>query len=193
MKAKLLTSRSTDRSGAASINVMNQLVDRLKNIHREKFVPTADICWGIWANDILRQPANLHESLIERGPPTNNIHLFIPVYTSAEVRLNSIQATSQAALDMMNTLEEQVKVQGIAIANAKTVLVSLVEIISDVTNRQEMVMNVVKIYQNQFRATSLMAGALVVETSSSLEIYNQVTNQEDIEHMDWESLNVDIP
>ena len=67
VKANLLTPEATDRSGVASISVMNHMKEKLKGYHSRHLATTSDMCWTIWANDILRQPAHVHQSLIERG------------------------------------------------------------------------------------------------------------------------------
>jgi len=42
--------------------------ERLQEIHRHRLEASSDMCWGIWANDIIRLPAHLHESYMKRGP-----------------------------------------------------------------------------------------------------------------------------
>ena len=84
---------------------MNQVTARLKEIHHHRFEASSDMCWGLWANDIIRLPAHLHDSLMERGLPSSMIHLFRPIPTRAEVRLDSMHISSIAGVDLMMALK----------------------------------------------------------------------------------------
>ena len=176
VKAKLLTPETTDRSGAATISVLNQVKEWLKEIYASNLVATSDMCWSIWANDILRQPAHLHQSYMERGPPGNMIHLFRPVSTPAEIRLENMHYASQAGLDMIIALKEQS-------FNVRRSLADATRLLSDAMARQEVLDISLSMFENQLRAASALTGP-PTETSSSREIFNQVSNQEDFEHMD---------
>jgi hypothetical protein len=56
-KRTLMEPSETDRSGAATIEIMNNMVDRLKALHQDQ-LDAFDISWGLWANDILEKPVN---------------------------------------------------------------------------------------------------------------------------------------
>jgi hypothetical protein len=182
VKAKLLTPPRTDRSGAASISVMNQVTERLKELHRHRFEASSDMCWGIWANDIIRQPAHLHESYMEGGPPTSMTHLFRPIPTRAEVRLDNIHISSLANVDMMTTLKQQLSLSKISLENAIVSFSAASKALADAQSRQEFMENTLSIYESQFRATAMQT-ELPRETEGSMEMYNSVINQEDYEHM----------
>jgi hypothetical protein len=176
VKAKLCTPETTDRSGAPTISVLNQVKERLKEIHASNLVATSDMCWSIWANDILRQLAHLHQKYMERGPPGNMIHLFRPVSTPAENRLENMHYASQSGLDMIIALKEQS-------FNMRRSLADATRLLSDAMARQEVMDISLSMFENQLRAASALTGP-PTETSSSREIFNQVSNQEDFEHMD---------
>jgi hypothetical protein len=134
---------------------MNQVTDRLKEIHRHRFEASSEMCWGIWANDIIRQPAHLHDSFMERGPPTSLLHLFRPIPTRAEVRLDNIHVSSLAGMDLMTTLKQQLSISKMAIENAVVQFSEASKSLVDVQSRHEMMENTLAIYESQFRATSI--------------------------------------
>jgi hypothetical protein len=75
MRRVLLVPAEVDRAGAATLNLHNQLVARLKEVHVHHYVTQATN-WGLWATRILASPSHQQEAMVHSAPPEDIIHLF---------------------------------------------------------------------------------------------------------------------
>jgi len=76
----------------------------------------------------------------------------------------------------------------LSLENAAATFVEASKSLADVQSRHEMMENILSIYESQFRATTMQTG-LPTETTSSIEMYNEVVNQEDFEHKEETDTN----
>jgi len=83
---------------------------------------------------------------------------------------------NQTGLDMIIALKEQS-------SNVRRSLADATRLLSDAMARQEILDTSLSMFENQLTAASALTRP-PTETLSSLEIFNQVTNMEDFEHMD---------
>lgn len=105
----LLLPETCDRANASSTSVLLEMTQRLKSIHSETYY-SADINWMLWADYILSKPAHEHETLINRGPPSELIHLFASIRSNPEQHLMNIRQNlsigKEINVDSMTTVQE---------------------------------------------------------------------------------------
>jgi hypothetical protein len=171
LSKQLLQPRQTDRGGAATTNLLNSLVERLKETHSQNF-SAFDINWMQWATDIQSQPLHLHDNLIQRGPPTSLVHLFRSRSTPAEVSLSNLNRANRIGLGMVQNILAQIP----EIRNVFMVGIARLDALTQQLQN----------YQQQFEQT-IEVTAPVQETQSSRDIFDRVINAEDVDHMDTNS------
>jgi hypothetical protein len=163
----LLNPAETDRAGAASINIHNAMKIKLRELHGEHY-NSSDINWGIWATYILQKPADRHEDLVSFGPPVELISLFSPTSVPAQVTLSNLHHTNQVGLDMVEALLLEMP--------------RIRSTIQELSTRFEAHERILRIYERQFSITTRITSD-IVETRASRDIFSQIVNEEDVEHM----------
>lgn len=175
----LVHSEETDRAGAVSETEINNLVERLKEVHRFHYVAPY-ITWRAWAEYIFKKGAHCRESLVIAPPPAHIIGLFQAARSNAEntniqVRQNVSIAqglNSGMGLDLESLVDEfqsamhlhKETEQAFARFGAK---------LDAIKNRNENTSENLQLFASAFGPT---------ESQSSRDYFDNIVTQEDIDH-----------
>jgi hypothetical protein len=155
---------STDRSGGASEEHIQQIVDRLKyrwkNIFRSE-----EVNWRIWATVIAKMKKFEEEHVIQSPPPDQLIHLF---YHSPENNTKNAMTDLKVLKDEM----EQLEIQIANLSDTQKVLSKRVAAIISILKIQHEIVE---------EAEDAMVAEEIPEVS---DMISNVPNQEDIDHTD---------
>jgi hypothetical protein len=108
LSMKVLNPRSQDRSGSASEEIHQEMIQELKEIHADHYV-SEEINWRLWANHILRLPVPQQSNAKLEPPPGPIIHLFAHSPRNSDLRLNQIKESFSGAMAMIKSLENHLK------------------------------------------------------------------------------------
>ena len=108
LKRILLDPEEADRAGAASNQIHEDILRRLKEVHQHRY-SAANINWRLWANAILADDPARRENLINAAPPANIVHLFRTVQLDESLRLTQIARSNRVALGENERVRDHIK------------------------------------------------------------------------------------
>lgn len=181
VKKNLLDPAVKDRSAAVANQLIDEIIERLKEAHLHRLTTPQPIGWRIWASFIASKPSHSHDQLILDSPPDHIVLLFRNIPTSeAEILSNAQQGLRIAR-----------NVNGIQRASLREIRERVQRLQSTInsSNREigELLTHLEYLEQQSEREDSLLRdmGSAVTPDESifSMEVANLVTDCEDVDHM----------
>lgn len=181
VKKNLLDPALKDRSAAVANQLIDEIIEKLKQTHSHHLTTPQPIGWRIWATFIASKPSHSQEQLILDTPPDHVVLLFRNVPTSEAEILSNAQQGLRVARNIngiqragLSSIREQVQ-------QLKSIVNSCQKGIDDLSTHLDY------LEQQQEREDSLlsdMSGSVRTEESTfSVETANMVTDCDDIDHM----------
>uniref|UniRef100_A0A336MWB0 CSON006981 protein n=1 Tax=Culicoides sonorensis TaxID=179676 RepID=A0A336MWB0_CULSO len=173
-----------DKSGAATEEEIDRIVERLKEEHSEHF-SAAYITWRIWAEWLLKKRVEEHEHYIKKPPPMNIVKLFKSP-NSSENALKSHKENVNIAVDL--TMGHEADVDRL-IQRYETVMASTrAKLRTEEVFFNELLEFKSKITGTKSALESVDRSLSVAENPVSLDYYEKISNQEDIDHVEDEEI-----
>lgn len=181
VKKNLLDPAVKDRSAAVANQLIDEIIEKLKQAHSHHLSTPQPIGWRIWATFIASKPSHSHEQLILDNPPDHVVVLFRSIATKeAEILTNAQQGLRIAR-----------NVNGIQRASLRGIRerVQRLQSIIDSCQREisSLVTHIDYLEQQSEREDSLlldMNGAIQTQESTfSVDEGNMVTDCDDIDHI----------
>jgi hypothetical protein len=172
----------SDRSDASSEEIIQLLIERLKNRWSNIF-RSESINWRIWATTVSRLRAHEQEQAIKSPPPDNLIHLFRHVPENLEQR----HAAVTRGFGIANRVAENT-INDLLIV--KEDLSELIQFTNQLVDAQKVVfervsgiLNTLNIQRDLVRDAEL--AMVAEETPETRAIAESVPDQDDIDHMNF--------
>lgn len=179
-KKSLIDPAERDRAGATAINVVQNIEQQLKDIHKNTFTSTA-IGWTIWANYISASEAHLQETRLNDPPPPHIIHLFDRVQTSAEALLTNARRNTSIGLTLnegfaqgLKVVQKEIDELAEVVGNVQIRLSALRNRVHQLVNESESNNRVLSVFENSLEPR---------ETEFSSEMFGLIADQEDVDHV----------
>lgn len=177
-KKALIDPYSADRSGAASLVVVQELVKELKEIHKHNYVAST-ITWNMWANIISKAEVHLQEAMKHEAPPEHLISLFSRAPTHADDRLQTIRSNFQLATTVSDSYASDLSQLRVTVNEIRELAKAFTTLADDLDKR-------LKVCENKRDCHNEMLGAanvVIEESSFSVRAFNDISNHEDIDHI----------
>ncbi|KAJ3062991.1 hypothetical protein HDU98_001196 [Podochytrium sp. JEL0797] len=172
VRKTLIIPHETDRAGAASVNIQNELTSRLRQIHEFRYV-SQDINWQVWSNWILSSEPHMAETRTNSAPPQHLIHLFALAAGNEGVRNQDIRNANRVAIGENRRV-------GAELRELKRTFDAMLGLMGDLGRRLG-----AAITSNSTRAEVLhdmLHAVNPTEDPESAAIFARVTNQDDVDH-----------
>lgn len=108
LKKTLIDVQTRDRSGAASIAIVQQYVDQLKEIHKFNY-SGRDIHWQIWATTILSAEAHRREAMLHKPPPGKINEFFTRALDHSDNVLRGVRQNVSIGISVNNEAKEYIR------------------------------------------------------------------------------------
>lgn len=177
VEKSLIKPAEVDRAGAASINELNIMVAKLKEVHALHYRAT-DITWQQWANYILRQDSCNHARLIAQSPPTHLIHFFAHARTDSDELVAQIRQNLSIGDRVNSAIASDVSNLRSAFDHMKIIVMQSFD---DFDKRLSAVENNIAVNRNLLDGFQEAVG--VEENDFGLQEFENIANIEDVDHI----------
>lgn len=177
VKKALLDPEQTDRSGAAAIVEIQEVVQRLKEIHKYNYAGAA-ISWTMWANKILASESHLRDGLMHSPPPGSLIELFTRAPDHADNILRNVRSNVSIGVSMNRANVQHLR-------EIRATLDDFGALLGNLNLRFQELDSRVKLMENGAESNSELLNVVedaVHENTFSQEAYNLVSNVPDYDH-----------
>lgn len=178
-KKALIDPMYADRAGAPAISAIDDLVAELQELHKFNFVGTR-VAWCLWANHIHAAEPHLRERL-KLGPPSADIlHMFNRAPNHPDTVIQDLRANCEIARNVYAT-------HLLAINECRTAL-------NDVSATRDQLNLKIDFLDRKLQRLEIHASSSdtllntfhsivdAEDTDISNDVFNRVTNSEDIDH-----------
>uniref|UniRef100_A0A336M4C4 CSON009611 protein n=1 Tax=Culicoides sonorensis TaxID=179676 RepID=A0A336M4C4_CULSO len=177
--AVLLNSLEQDRSGAASQDALNVIIEQLKEKHSYRF-KAADLHWQKWANIVASSDYHQRAQLIDADPPNEIRWFFRPPDDVTLMRARNDQSISthvnNGALNAVKLLQDRSRY------SREVVL----KVFDDLDQDLEILR--IKLEQNEGLLSSMGQSLRPTVTEFGEQMYARIPQQQDVDHVQNEEI-----
>ncbi|KAJ3250055.1 hypothetical protein HK103_004095, partial [Boothiomyces macroporosus] len=178
---KYLWIQERDRSGADANTCVEELTEKLMEIHRDNY-ESAEINYSLWANWLVSHlPANEIDENVRNPPPSHLIHLFRSTRERIAFQVQNYRRKARLSFDALDEIKGKID-------HLKEFRVRLVECydrlqltMTEYDNKIESLEETIRIYQNTFQAI-IEAPDLHIDPTLGAEFEGRVVEQDIIDH-----------
>lgn len=175
-----------DRAGANTIAEMNEIVRRLKEVHKLNY-QSSHINWIMWANRIQSSEPHLHEKLLSDPPPPDMLHLFAIVRNPSDNVISDVRHNISVA-------EGVNKGVGTSLSKIRTLVDDIIKAQTEIDTPQSVVKTKTELLNHELTTMEVQTTAtrsLITSMGDALpatatdfgrQIFSMVQNQEDVDH-----------
>lgn len=182
VKNNLLDPAIRDRSSAVSNQLIDEIIDKLKQNHSHHLTAPQPIAWRIWATFIASKPSHAHDQLMLDSPPDHIVVLFRCIPTSEAEILSNAHKGLRAARNVngiqrasLREIRERVKRVQSTIDSCNEEMASLVTQLDYLQQMSERENSLLRDMDGSVRPT---------ESTFSFEVANMVTDCNDVDHIE---------
>ncbi|KAJ3312513.1 hypothetical protein HDV04_003113 [Boothiomyces sp. JEL0838] len=178
---KFLRIQERDRGGAVANAYVEELTEKLMEIHRGTYV-SAGGNYRLWANWLVSHlPANEIDENARNPPPSHLIHLFRSTRERIVVQVQEYRRKARMSFDALDEIKGKID----HLKEFREKLVECEERVQlykrEFDNRIESLEETVRIYRSMFEAI-IQDPTLNVDTTLGAEFEGRVVEQDDIDH-----------
>lgn len=182
VKKNLLDPAVKDRSAAVANQLIDEIVEKLKQAHSHHLTTPQPIGWRIWATYISSKPSHSHEQLISDTPPDHVVLLFRNVPTSETEILTNAQQGLRIARNVNGFQRENLRAVRERVQRLQAIVESCQREISNLIDHID------HLQQQADREDTLLSDMATsvqpTESSFSIEMAGMVVDSEDVDHME---------
>lgn len=187
VQKSLIEPLNRDRAGASTIAEMNVLVSQLKEIHKLNYQSNY-INWLMWANRIQGSGAHLREKLIQSPPPADMLHLFALAKTPADNTLREMRQNLCVAENVNEGTSTGLARIRSLVDTVREMQKTIVQLQNEQQIRIELIDHELATMEVQTSTTRTMLNSMersypAVETNFGRQIFSQIQDQEDVDHI----------
>lgn len=175
----LIAPREKDKSGAPSNEVVSEVAEQLKEIHKYN-LHGADIHWQIWATVILAAEPHRRDVMMHESPPLKVADLFTRARDHSDNVLDKIHQNVAIGRSINDASSDQVKKLREEYDTVKKAFSCLKICIDNMGHRLEILEN--NLQSNSSLLSGVEVAADVHENDTSLIAYERVEYVEDVDH-----------